>query len=353
MAKIGPAGLERDAIPRYRENETMNTECHGPATGDVLQELEQFLQSLNLDYDKGISYTVILRDADGKIAATGSLDGKVIKCVGVRPDLQGGPLAGEVLEALAREADRRGVCRLFLYTKPENQAAFEQLGFTLVEKTDKALLMENQRDGLARWLETVPRPGEGIVGAIVANCCPITNGHLYLIQKARHLCDQLYLFVLSEDRGEIPAADRIEMVRRATADIPGVIVCPAGDYQISAATFPAYFLRNEANIERLGCELDLKLFACQIAAPLGISRRFVGQEPYSPLTERYNLYMKEILPQYGVSLVEFSRLRAGDKGYVNAGEVRRLWAQEDFEPLAGMVPPTTLAYLKTHRPREK
>lgn len=329
----------------------MKIECYAPAAGDFLAELRQFLQSLNLDYDQSISYTVLLRDDNGEIAATGSLDGRVIKCVGVRPALQGGPLAGEVLRALKAEAGRRGLSSLFLYTKPENQEAFEQLGFYPVEKTDKALLMEDRKDGVEQWLQTVPRPAGGIAGAIVANCSPITNGHLYLIQKACLLCDHLYLFVLSEDQGEIPAADRLEMVRSATAGIPGVIVCPAGDYQISAATFPAYFLRDEADVERLGCELDLKLFACRIAAPLGISRRFVGQEPYSPLTERYNLYMKEILPQYGVSLVEFSRLRAGDKGFVNAGEVRRRWAAEDFESLGEMVPPTTLAYLKTHRPR--
>ena len=329
----------------------MKTECYSPAEGDVLSELRSFLQSAGLRYDRSVRQTVIKRDGSGRIAATGSLDGRVIKCVAVRPDCQGGPLAGEIVKDLARLAKESGESHLFLFTRPENQPAFEQLGFYPVEKTDDALLMENQPDGVEKWLQTVPRCGKGITGAIVANCAPMTNGHLYLIQKARLLCDQLYLFVLSEDKGEIPAADRLEMVRAATAGIPGVVVCPSGNYQVSAATFPGYFLRDETEVRRVSCELDLKLFACRIAAPLGISRRFVGQEPYSTLTEHYNRYMKEILPQYGVSLVEFSRLRAGDKGFVNAGAVRRLWAEGDLSQLEEMVPPAVFKYLSSHRPR--
>ncbi|MDD6033154.1 MAG: [citrate (pro-3S)-lyase] ligase [Oscillospiraceae bacterium] len=327
----------------------MMTECYAPATGFVLEELDQFLQSMELEYDSSISYTIIKRDERG-IAATGSLDGRVIKCVAVRPDLRGGSLSGEIVEALRQQAHSHGHEHVFLFTRPETRPAFERMGFYTVEETGRALLMEDRPDGLEQWLQTVPRFSGGIVGAIVANCDPITNGHLYLVQKAKLLCDKLYIFVLSEDRGQIPAADRLEMVRAAVKDIPDVIVCPAGDYQISTATFPAYFLRGRDDVERLGCELDLKLFACRIAAPLGISRRFVGQEPYSPLTGRFNMYMKEILPQYGVSLVEFSRLRAGDKGFVNAGTVRRLWEEQNFDALVDMVPPSTLAYLQGHRP---
>lgn len=330
----------------------MKTEYHSPAEGEVLSELRGFLQSVGLRYDRSIRQTIIKRDDSGRIAATGSLDGRVIKCVAVRPDCQGGMLAGEVIGGLTRLAEEAGQSRLFLFTRPENQPAFEQLGFYPVEKTDDALLMENQPDGIEKWLETVPRCEKGVIGAIVANCAPMTNGHLYLIQKAKLLCDQLYLFVLSEDRGEIPAADRLAMVRSAAADIPGVIVCPSGDYQVSAATFPGYFLRDETEVRRVSCELDLKLFACRVAAPLGISRRFVGQEPYSVLTEHYNRYMKEILPQYGVSLVEFSRLRAGDKGFVNAGAVRKLWAEGALSQLEDMVPPAVFDYLASHRPRK-
>ncbi len=326
----------------------MNMECHAPAEGPVLQELKDFLQGLGLDWDEGNTFTALMRDDSGRLIATASLDGHVVKCVGVLPAWRGGAITGQLMTRLREEAHSRGAESLLLYTRPEHQNAFERLGFYLVEKTDDVMLMEDRPDGVARWLETLPRPQKGIVGAIVANCNPMTNGHLYLIQKARLLCDQLYLFVVSEEKSEIPAADRLEIVRQATADMPGVVVCPSGDYLVSAATFPDYFLPDQDDAQRLGCELDLKLFAHQIAAPLGISRRFVGQEPYSPLTSRYNLCMKEILPEYGVSLVEFSRLRAGDKGYVNAATVRQLWRDGWYDALTAMVPDASLSYMKAH-----
>lgn len=327
----------------------MTTKCYTPATGYVLEELDDFLQSLKLEYDNGITYTIIKWDDDG-IAATGSLDGRVLKCVAVRPDLRGTTLLQEVVKELIEEAHAQGYEHVLLVTRPIHEERFQDMGFYTVEETDRLLLMEDRPDGLNEWLETVPAAGDGIKGVIIANFDPITNGHMYLIQKAQLLCDKLYLFVLSDERGAIPAKDRLEMVKAAVAHIPNIIVCPAGDYQVSNATFPAYSLPDREAINRLSCELDLKLFACKIAAPLGISHRFVGQEPYSPLTGKYNLYMKEILPQYGVSLVEFSRLRANDKGFFNSFAVRRLWDEKDFEALAELVPHSTLEYMKNHRP---
>ena len=303
----------------------------------MLEELEVFLQSLRMEYDSSITYTLIKWDDEG-IAATGSLDGRVLKCVGVRPDLRGTDLLQEVVGELTEKVREGGHEHVLLVTRPIHEERFLEMGFYTVEETDRLVLMEDRPDGMQEWVSKVPAAGDGIKGVICANFDPITNGHLYLIQKAQLLCDKLYLFVTDDEKCTVPLADRLGMVASAVSNIPNVIVCPADDYQSGDIS------------DRVSCELDLKLFACKVAAPLGITHRFVGQEPYSPMTGKYNLYMKEILPQYGVSLVEFSRLRAGDKGYFSASTVRRLWEEKDFEALAEMVPHAALEYMQNNRP---
>ena len=85
-------------------------------------------------------------------------------------------------------------------------------------------------------------------------------------------------------------------MRRGTEDLPNVDVVPGGDYIISRATFPAYFLQGDP--EQARCDLELTLFGKRIAPALGITRRFVGQEPYSPVTARYNRRMQALLPRW-------------------------------------------------------
>ena len=51
-----------------------------PFSGRKLKRLQAFLESMQLSYDQGVEYTVNLVDAQGEIAATGSLQQNVIKC---------------------------------------------------------------------------------------------------------------------------------------------------------------------------------------------------------------------------------------------------------------------------------
>jgi pantetheine-phosphate adenylyltransferase len=55
---------------------------------------------------------------------------------------------------------------------------------------------------------------------------PLTNGHLDIIRRATRLFDRLYVAVL-ENEGKSPlfsVAERMELIARSTADIPGVEV---------------------------------------------------------------------------------------------------------------------------------
>lgn len=80
-----------------------------------------------------------------------------------------------------------------------------------------------------------------IVGSIVVNCNPFTNGHLKLIEYAAKQVDYLYVFVVEEDSSYFSFKDRMYLVKENTKHIKNVIVNASGRFIISKVTFPAYF----------------------------------------------------------------------------------------------------------------
>lgn len=323
-----------------------------PLRGGALAELKEFLARTNLTYDENIQFTVLVRDGEDSIAAAGSLQDGVVKCVAVDPARRGEGLTAAVLTALRREALERGVSRLFLYTKPENFAQFNALGFYEVARTGTVLLMEDRREGFVRWAESVRRPqAAGVIGAAVMNCNPMTLGHRYLMEEAAKGCDFLYLFIVSEDRSAVPAEDRLALVKRSAEDLPNVSVTGSGRYLISTATFPDYFLKEKSAAPAAWAELDIAVFL-RLAQTLHISKRFVGSEPFCPVTGAYNKAMAAALPAAGVEVVELQRL-AKDGTAVSATAVRALLAQGRWEETRPLVPPATFAYLSDAENRKK
>ncbi len=184
----------------------------------------------------------------------------------------------------------------------------------------------------------------GTVGAVVVNCNPFTRGHRYLIERAARSCDTLYVFVLSEDRSFFPAADRMELVREGTRDLANVRVCPTGDYMISQATFPTYFIKDKARAPRMQLALDLAVFAGVFARELAITRRFVGTEPNCAVTASYNAAMHDYLPPRGIEVTELPRIEQNGEP-ISASRVRALLLAGDYEGLRPLVPDTTYEYL--------
>lgn len=316
-----------------------------PFTGRRLKRLQAFLQAAGLDYDPQIEYTVCLTDREGDIAATGSLHGNVLKCIAVDERYQGCGLSARVVTALLNRAYALGLGHLFLFTKPKNRQMFTDLGFYAMLETRDILLMENTRDGIGRYLRALSRPAQGgVTGAVVANCNPFTLGHRYLIEQAAAQCDTLHLFILSEDRSAFPADVRYELAARGTADLPNVWLHPTSDYLISAALFPTYFIKDKAHAAAANCELDVRLFGRYFARELGITRRFVGTEPFCPVTSAYNDALRAILPEYGVQLIEIPRMTCGGTA-VSASFVRRCMAEGDLAALRPVVPESTYTYI--------
>jgi [citrate (pro-3S)-lyase] ligase len=89
----------------------------------------------------------------------------------------------------------------------------------------------------------------------------------------------------------------------------------------------------------------LTIFAAAIAPALNIAKRFVGQEPFDPVTRHYNEEMKKLLPEYGCEVIEIPRLEENENA-VSASRVRKLLKERDFEEIGKIVPKATLRYLK-------
>ena len=110
-----------------------------PLKGYDLERLKEFLKSMDLDYDMGIEYSICLEDEDYRIIAAGSVEENVLKCIAISPDHQGEGLSGTIISHLTQYEFEKGRSHLLMYTKPKNQAMFEDLGFYTILKTDRVL----------------------------------------------------------------------------------------------------------------------------------------------------------------------------------------------------------------------
>lgn len=358
----------------------VQVEVHSPITKAARLEAEPFLVERGLDPERDVELMVLVR-YDGKIAASASLWGDIIKEVAVDPLLEGEGLASIAISRIITEAHDRNRNPLRVFTAPKNRPVFESLGFVLLASsengksrtnasTSQAILMESDRRNFHRWVETAkeeltkqgfltrpdtivnPRsPVSGTlqkhrVGSVVVNCNPFTLGHRSLIERASARCDNLVVFVLEADKSSFPAAVRLNLVRQGTADLPNVGVIPSGPYLISEATFPTYFLKEKSRATEVHARLDIQLFGTRIAPSFGITARFMGTEPYCPVTNLYNTLMKELLPPLGIETVELPRAEADGKA-ISASSVRQALRTGDWQTLETLVPETTLRYLRS------
>jgi [citrate (pro-3S)-lyase] ligase len=199
--------------------------------------------------------------------------------------------------------------------------------------------------GLKHWLASKRSLiRSGVNGAVVMNCNPFSSGHRYLVESAARQVDNLYVFVVREDRSHFPFDIRFRLAQEGVCDIDNIVLLDTSNYVISSATFPTYFLKKDDPVARIQMELDIALFASRIAPFLGVTRRFVGTEPICKLTNSYNDTMKRLLPVYGIELVEIERKQASS-GVISASRVRELLACNELAQLNDYVPASTLAFL--------
>ena len=174
------------------------------------------------------------------------------------------------------------------------------------------------------------------------NANPFTLGHRYLVEQARTACGVLHLFMVSEDVSLVPFSVRKKLIIEGTKDIPGIVYHEAGSYIISSATFPAYFQKGDNAVIRSQAGIDAQIFT-QIAAALGITDRFVGDEPTSVVTGIYNEILSTALPEAGVAYHIIPRKEADGKA-ISASTVRSCIHDGRLEEIRGLVPETTYRY---------
>jgi [citrate (pro-3S)-lyase] ligase len=85
---------------------------------------------------------------------------------------------------------------------------------------------------------------------------------------------------------------------------------------------------------------------------LGITRRYVGTEPYSKTMRTYNAAMKSILTVNGVEVIEIERKAEGmdieaHPNYISATKIRKALRDGDLDSVKDFLPPCTFAYLQS------
>lgn len=328
-------------------------------------QIDRLLLKEGIQRDGNLDYTCAMYDDDYNVIGTGSCFGSTLRCFAVSSEHQGEGLLNQIISHLIQVQYDRGNLHLFLYTKINSALFFQDLGFYEIARVDGTLVfMENRRDGFLRYIEGLkkdlkknalagPNPpgtslpekglqGTGSAAAIVMNANPFTLGHQYLAETAAAACDTLHIFIVSEDASLVPAAVRKKLVADGTAHLPNVILHDSGSYMISNATFPSYFLKDEAAVITGHAKLDICLFT-KIAKSLGITTRFAGEEPVSEVTGIYNKIMAEELPLTGIEFRIIPRKKSAGT-IISASTVRQCLQRSDWDTLRTLVPETTLQY---------
>ena len=311
-----------------------------------LAQVDALLQSEGIRRDSHLDYLCGMYDENYDLIATGGCFGNTLRCFAVDSRHQGEGLLAQVLTHLIEYQNSRGNVHLFLYTKCESSKFFGDLGFYEIARIEgQIVFMENRRNGFAEYLKKLKRPEASAprAAAVVMNANPFTLGHQYLAEKASAENDILHIFIVSEDVSLFPFSIRKKLVVQGTAHLPNVIYHDSGPYIISNATFPSYFQKDEAAVIESHASLDIAVFG-KIARSLGITARYVGEEPLSLVTGIYNSAMADRLPQMGIECKIIPRKEAGGK-VISASTVRQAIKNGSFEQLAGLVPDSTLDFL--------
>lgn len=323
-----------------------------PTDQTALKQVRELLEQEGIRQDANLDYICAMYDEEYRVIATGSCFGNTLRCLAVSSAHQGEGLMNEIMTHLMEVQCSRGNVHLFLYTKIDSSRFFESLGFYEIARVNERLVfMENRRNGFSDYLSRLSQSKtEGISGALVMNANPFTLGHQYLAEKAAAECDTLHLFIVSEDASLFPFSVRKQLVLEGVSHLPNVICHDSGPYIISSATFPSYFLKDEATVIESHARLDLAVFQ-KIARSLSITRRYVGKEPTSLVTGLYNQIMSQALPANGIQCIILPRKEAGGQP-VSASMVRECVKKGDFDSLREMVPDCTLKYLMSKEGKE-
>ncbi len=312
-------------------------------------EIAQFLKKFHIVYEEDVDKTLALYEED-RLIATASAAKNIVKCVAVEAEFQNQNHLTTLMSALIKRLNEEGKSHIFVYARPELDELFQNLGFKPIVQTMNISFLEQGGDikrtltALKKDYDLDNRPK----GAVVVNANPLTKGHLHLIRKAKEHHDTLLVFVVSEDRSFFPFADRFAIVEEALAADRGIVVLPTKDYLVSFATFPKYFQKREEKIREEHALIDVFTFKQHYMKIFNIVARYVGDEPYSPMTDIYNKTLRHYLGN-DLCLIERKTI---DEKPISASIVRSLLEKKDVAAVKRYVPEATLRYLESEKGRK-
>ena len=308
--------------------------------------VEQFLQLHDLNFEE-LDYCLGVYDEREQLVAMGGLSKNVLKCFACEKAYRATGIFEQIISKLIAETHRRGYTRAFVFTKTETADYFLVAGFTKIAEGKRAVLMyrgqESAETLLKEKFSVVCGERVARLGAVVMNVNPFTQGHRFLIDEALKQVDRLVVFVVEAEGEWISFAERLHLVRENLKDLDKAIVVGAGDFVISDATFPSYFLKDKQLIDEEHALIDARIFKDYFVRLFKIGWRFVGDEPLDVSTRLYNQVLAEVLPPE-CKVVVIPRLRIDDK-VISASAVRRAVKEGRLEEIVDFVSPYTYKFL--------
>ncbi len=313
-----------------------------------IKSIKEFLDKFSLKFEEDIDYSVIIKDKN-QIIGTCSKSGNIVKCLAIMEDYRGYGISIKLMNNVMDRIFQEGFSHIFAFTENKNMDIFESLGFNLIYNTKSCSVFENGVYDIKRYLDLLDKKysiGQNEKGALVMNCNPMTLGHLHLIEFACSNEKEVLLFVVEEDKSIFKFKDRIKIIKDATEHLKNLKVIESGEYIISSATFPTYFIKKEDERIKTYTEIDVGIFGRYFCKKFNIKRRYVAEEPFDLVTNQYNSAMKEILPKYGTLVCEIERAKINEIP-VSASYVRKLIFENKLDEAFTLMPKASSDFLKS------
>jgi len=313
-----------------------------------INEVRKFLEKFSLKYED-VDYTIVIRENE-EIIATCSKKENILKCFAINEKYQGLGLSNNLISKVTEKLFLEGRYHSFIFTKPENQFLFEGLGYKNIFTTDKVSLLESGNKNINSSLDKLKKQynidDNKKYSALVMNCNPFTLGHRYIVEIAAKESENVIIFVVEEDKSVFPFKTRYKLIKEGTKDLKNVTVIPAGEYVISSATFPNYFLKKNDDTLKEYTKLDCNVFGKYFVPKFNIVKRYVGTEPHCEVTSTYNESMEEILPKYNVE-VNLIQRKEVEHDAISASRVRKLLKEGQIEKVKNLLPKASFDFLRS------
>ena len=312
----------------------------------VLEEeknkLISFLHKNNLEYEFDINSSILVYDKE-KIIATASVANNVMKCFLVHEDYKHQNITNLMFQHLVNELKSRNIYNYFVFTSPENEKIFTSLNMKKIVETMNTVLLEGG-DYITEVLHELKleyKVSNNKKAAVIINANPMTLGHVYLIETAAKENEEVLVFVVSEDLSSFPFRDRISIIQKALKHLDNVIVLPTLSYLVSKLTFPKYFLNEDQLVQEEQTLVDVLVYKQFYKKIFNINRRYLGEEPFSYNTSKYNQVLKDHLNSH----IKIIPRKERNNKAISASLVRQLIKVNKIEKIKEYVPLATYNYL--------